>query len=237
MSENAVSVQIEYFSDVLCVWAYGAQARLDELKRNFAPTLSIHYRFIPLFAAARARVLRTWGEQHGFEKFNRKLYGIVSGWDHVQVHDEVWIGVRPASSTPAQLFLKAVQRLERDGVISSQPMAEFQGRTAFEQTIWRVREAFFRDGRDIGCRSELVTIAHDLRLPLPEIEALLDNGEAHAELQLDREAQERYHVAGSPTFVLDEGRQHLYGNVGYHVIEANVRELLRDPQYGEASWC
>ncbi len=28
-------VTVEYFNGVLCIWAYGAQARVDELKRDF----------------------------------------------------------------------------------------------------------------------------------------------------------------------------------------------------------
>ncbi len=45
-------VTIEYFNGVLCIWAYGAQARVDELKRNFGDQVELHNRFIPLFAAA-----------------------------------------------------------------------------------------------------------------------------------------------------------------------------------------
>lgn len=237
MGEPRHPVQIEYFSDVLCVWAYGAQARVDELKRTFAAAAQVHYRFIPLFAAAQARVLGTWGQEGGFDRFNGKLREIVSGWQHVQVHPDVWRTVRPASSTTAHVFLKAVQMLERAGDLSPEPQSEFDGRSRFEETLWQVRKAFFADARDISRRSELAAIAGELELPLARIDELVDNGEAHAELHLDREAQDRYHVAGSPTYVLDEGRQHLYGNVGYRVIEANVRELLRDPEYGQASWC
>ena len=47
----------------------------------------------------------------------------------------------------------------------------------------------------------------------------------------------RFRIEGSPTIVLNEGRQKLYGNVGFRVIEANIAELLRDPRPGEASWC
>ena len=237
MAEPRNPIPIEYFSDVLCVWAYGAQARVDELKRTFGPAAVVRYRFIPLFAAARTRVQRTWGREDGFDRFNRNLLEIVSGWQHVQVHDDVWRAVRPVSSTTAHVFLKAVQLLERAGDLSPEPQGSFAGRSCFEEALWRVRKAFFGEARDISRRSEMVSIARQLELPLARIDELIDNGEAYAELHLDREAQDRYHVAGSPTFVLDEGRQHLYGNVGYRVIEANVRELLRDPQYGEASWC
>ena len=44
-------------------------------------------------------------------------------------------------------------------------------------------------------------------------------------------------IEGSPSFVLNEGRQKLYGNVGFRIIEANIQELLRAPGGDQASWC
>jgi hypothetical protein len=44
-------------------------------------------------------------------------------------------------------------------------------------------------------------------------------------------------VQGSPTYILNNGRQKLFGNVGYGVIEANIMELIRSPVAGAASWC
>ena len=43
-------------------------------------------------------------------------------------------------------------------------------------------------------------------------------------------------LRGSPSFVLNEGRQTLFGNVGYRVLQANVEELLNRPDT-DASWC
>ena len=43
-------------------------------------------------------------------------------------------------------------------------------------------------------------------------------------------------IQASPTLLLNEGRQRLGGNVGYRIIEANVRELLEGAP-GQASWC
>jgi hypothetical protein len=37
--------------------------------------------------------------------------------------------------------------------------------------------------------------------------------------------------------VLNGGRQKLYGDVGYKIIEANIQELIRDPHPDHASWC
>ena len=49
------------------------------------------------------------------------------------------------------------------------------------------------------------------------------------------EAQPKYQIPGSPTLVFNEGRPLLYGNVGYRIVESDVRELLRNPLQGEAS--
>jgi predicted DsbA family dithiol-disulfide isomerase len=43
-------------------------------------------------------------------------------------------------------------------------------------------------------------------------------------------------VRSSPTLLFNEGRQRLSGNVGYRIIEANVRELLDRPIV-QHSWC
>jgi predicted DsbA family dithiol-disulfide isomerase len=43
-------------------------------------------------------------------------------------------------------------------------------------------------------------------------------------------------IKRSPSYVIDGGRQTLYGNVGYRVLSANIEELLKSPA-NEASWC
>jgi len=53
---------------------------------------------------------------------------------------------------------------------------------------------------------------------------------------LDQQLKEKYRVVGSPTLVFNEGRQIIYGNVGYRVIEANINELLNECST-LASWC
>ena len=46
---------------------------------------------------------------------------------------------------------------------------------------------------------------------------------------------DKMRIEGSPSFVLNEGRQNLYGNVGFRVIEANIVELLRVSDSDQAS--
>ncbi|CAN0496277.1 unnamed protein product, partial [Discosporangium mesarthrocarpum] len=41
--------------------------------------------------------------------------------------------------------------------------------------------------------------------------------------------------AGSSAYVLNDVRQELYGSVGYGVIEASIKELLRSSHMGAAN--
>jgi len=47
---NDKPVVIDHFSDVLCVWAYAAQIRVDEIQREFGSQVHINYHFVPIFA-------------------------------------------------------------------------------------------------------------------------------------------------------------------------------------------
>ena len=230
-------VTIEYFTDILCIWAWGGQVRLDQLRQDLGEDLQLRYRFIPLFAAARQRVHEQWDEQGGFKGFNCHLGEVARQWDHVTLSPAVWLKTSPPSSTGAHLMLKAVQLLEARGEISARPDPALAGRSCFEECTWRLREAFFHHGENVSERAVQENIAGQLGLPVATLRTLIDNGEAHAALHLDDEAKHHYRVPGSPTMVLNEGRQLLYGNVGYRIIEANVRELLHNPHHGEASWC
>ena len=230
-------IVVEYFTDVLCIWAYAAQVRLDQLKQDFGDKVRIVCRFLPLFGAVDERVSRTWGKRGGYEGFSRHVREAAKAWSHIEVHPRLWLENVPASSSPAHLFLKAVQLLEQRGALPEADRAGTSATSTFECAVWQVRRAFFCDARNVALQSVLQDVASALALPLSAVRRLLDSGEAHAALQLDVEAKERYQVPGSPTLVLNEGRQRLYGDLGYRVIEANVHELLRNPRSGEASWC
>ena len=230
-------VTIELFSDILCIWAYGAQPRIDQLKNDYGKQIDLHYRFIPVFAAAHQRIEQQWKEKDGYTGFNRYLHELTADWDNISLHPEVWQKDPPQSSTPAHLYLKGIQLLEQQGILSSHEVSDFNGRTVFEEFLCRVRCAFFKDAHDISSIDTLDDTAHNMGIPCAEVHRMIDTGAAHAALHLDSEARDNYLVPGSPTLVFNEGRQRLYGNVGYRIIDVNIRELLRDTQSGEASWC
>ena len=57
-----------------------------------------------------------------------------------------------------------------------------------------------------------------------------------AALLSDYGASDAQGIKGSPSWVMNQGRQVLYGNLGYRILHANVEELLSHPEQ-EASWC
>ena len=102
--------------------------------------------------------------------------------------------------------------------------------------MWSLRCAFFRDCRDISRWDIQCEIAAALGADIGAIEKLIHSGIAFARFAADYQDADRMRIEGSPSFVLNEGRQKLYGNVGFHLIEANIQELLRAPRTDEASW-
>ena len=222
-------IRIQHFSDVLCVWAYVSQVRVDELKQEFGDQIEMEYHFVQVFGHAHQKLEAQWSKRGGVEAYGKHVKGVVGKFGHVPVHDEIWIRNTPRSSLPAHLFLCALKLIEPKANASD-------GTTAFERAAWALREAFFRDLVDISQRHELLQIAERLDLPVSEIETSLDNGAAHALLSEDIAMARDQSVRASPTMLFNEGRQVLTGNVGYRVIEANVRELLRATP-DQSSWC
>ena len=82
----------------------------------------------------------------------------------------------------------------------------------FEEAVWRCRLGFFRDLQEIADRNIQEAMASDISLPLAGIRRHIDSGAAHAALCAHFDAKDRQLVEGSPTFLLNEGRQKLYGS-------------------------
>lgn len=218
---NEGPVLVEYFSDVLCVWAYVGQARLDELERSFGAEVSVDCHFMTVFGDAHGKLKEGWAAKGGAAAYAAHVRGVVERFGHVELHAEAWTSVVPTSSLGCHIYLAAVKLLDAQ---------------SFRKAAWSLRQSFFREGRDISRRSVQLEVAEASGLDVPAIEALLYSGQAHAELSRGLLLARRHGVEVSPTYVFNEGRQRLNGNVGYRVIEANVRELLRAPEPGQ-SWC
>jgi predicted DsbA family dithiol-disulfide isomerase len=233
---SPLPVRIDYFSDLLCVWAYAAQIRLDELEQHYATAIDIHQHFIPVFGCTQDSIAGSWKEKGGFPGYSAYVKQIAQRFPHVVVHPEIWTRNIPPTSASAHLFLKSVQLLQRKSLIDAAPQARLQGRNVFEAVTWALRVAFFRDLENVAERAVQLAIAERHAIPIAALVRQLEDGQAMALLCKDLQLHDKYKVSGSPTYVLNEGRQILYGNVGYNVIAANVEELVHQPG-DQASWC
>jgi predicted DsbA family dithiol-disulfide isomerase len=227
-------VKVSYFSDALCIWAYIAQARIDAVEEKFGDAVRIEHRFCSVFGNTAVKIPTTWKDKGEYAGFNAHLRNVARQFPHIELHPDIWLTTRPPSSTSAHLFMIAVQQWqqERD--------AEGGGAAAapvFEKLLWALRCAFFRDCRDIARRDVQCELAEAFGVDIAAIEKRIHDGSAFARLASDYQDADRMRIEGSPSFVLNEGRQKLYGNVGFRIIEANIQELLRAPGADQASWC
>lgn len=221
-------VQVTHFSDMLCVWAYVSQVRVDELLRNFPGRVAVELRYFHVFGNVPGKLDAGWKDRGGAAGYGEHVRGVVERFGHVAVHPQVWVRTTPRSSMPAHLLLCAVRLLEAQG-------AAPQG--THSRLAWAMREAFFRDAEDIADRAVLQRVARDIGVDAAAVAALLDSGAAHAALAEDLDVARQHAIQASPTLLFNEGRQRLTGNVGYRIIEANVRELLEGGAPGQWSWC
>jgi predicted DsbA family dithiol-disulfide isomerase len=222
-------IQILYFSDVLCIWAYIAQIRLDELKTTFEDKVLIDRHFVSIFGNAHQKLELRWRDRGGLHGYSDHVRESAKKFNHISIHPDIWTQATPASSTSAHLFLHAIHILENKGLID-------RSDRMFEKATALFRTEFFTNLANISDRRVQFGIAEKLGLPTAAIQAQIDSGDAYAQLSKDFELVKEHTVTVSPTLIFNEGRQRLNGNVGYRVIEANIRELINNPP-GEQSWC
>jgi predicted DsbA family dithiol-disulfide isomerase len=213
---------IDYYTDALCVWAWIAQPRLEELQRQWGGQIAVRYRYVDIFGDSHNKISQRWGAQDGFEKFSAHIRHSAAPYPDTPVHADLWTLQRPRSSLPAHLMLKAI------GIISGDEMVQVMA--------LRIRHAFFVEAQDIGQLALLYELAKEQELDTDALRSCLMDGRAMAGLSNDQQSARELGIKGSPTWVLNEGRQILYGNVGFRILNANIEELLRYPG-NEASWC
>jgi predicted DsbA family dithiol-disulfide isomerase len=227
-------VHISYFSDILCIWAYAAQARIDAVKEKFGDAVRFDSRFCSVFGDTASKITSTWRDKGEYAGFNAHLRNVARQFPHIEIHPKIWLKTRPPTSTSAHLFLTAVQQWlqEREREGQREPTT-----IIFDKMMWAFRCAFFRDCRDIARWDVQCELAEALGVDIDAIETSTHDGTAFASLARDYQDADKMRIEGSPSFVLNEGRQKLYGNVGFRIIEANIQELLRTPGGDQASWC
>lgn len=189
-----------------------------------------------VFPDAWTKIEHKWGSRGGFEGFNQHINDVAQQFSHIEVHERLWLETRPRTSASAHLFLKAIETIERGQHGERLQGLPYQERIS-TRAAWALRRAFFASARDISDWHVHSEIADELGLNYEGVQEKIRSSEAVAQLAVDYNQSQAHGVEGSPTFIMNNGRQKLFGNVGYRLLEANVRELLRNSSESEASWC
>lgn len=215
---------IDYVSDILCVWAWAAEMKNAEVKKIWGEEVQLKPRFINLFGDTHSRIGLGWKDRGGFEAFAQHTQQVAEQFPELSLNKQVWSTVRPVSSIPAHLYLKAASlsgSSDKDVLLLAKKM----------------RDAFFKHARDISKVKIIEEIIKDEGYQLSSLLMYIHSGEAYAALWADQLLRESQQLKGSPSYLLDGGRQVLFGNVGYRVIEANIKELVERDKSAGASWC
>ena len=215
-------IVIDYYTDVLCVWAWIAQRRIEELDEQFGDAIKWRYHYVDIFGDTAAKMERQWSDRGLFEGFGKHVLDSASAYEDAPANPAIWARVRPTTSANAHLFLKAVE-------LSHSPQESIA-------LALSLRTAFFVQAEDLGSYEILMKVSTDKGLDETSISQVIRDGSALAALMSDYQKANELAIKGSPSYVMDGGRQTLYGNVGYRVLQANIEELLSNPT-DEASWC
>ena len=222
MSAKPSKIVIDYYSDVLCVWAWIAQARLDELQKQWGDQVSLSHHFVEIFGNTHKKIPAQWGENDGYERFAAHVHQVAEPYPDAPINPDLWTTTRPSSSAQAHLFLRAIELVAGESMLSEMALC--------------LRHTFFVQGRDISDMTLLYSLAEDRAIDKTAVASCLNDGSAIAALSSDQKQATEMGVRGSPSWILNNGRQILYGNVGYRILNANIEELLKHPAQ-EASWC
>jgi predicted DsbA family dithiol-disulfide isomerase len=227
------TAQIDHFSDILCVWAYASQSNFDRLTAEFGDRITINIHYCSVFPDTWTKIASQWAERGGFDGYANHVQGIAAKFENLPVHRDAWSKTRPRSSASPHLFIKAVELIEQEGFTSQAHAAERPSILVARE----LRSAFFTRAEDVSDWDVQREIAGLLHVDFDQIQNKFKTGEAIAKLTQDYDLAQQRRIEGSPTYVINEGRQKLFGNVSYGVIAANVNEMLTSQGADAASLC
>ena len=218
----AQTLVIDYYSDVLCVWAWIAQRRIDELNKKFGDKIQFNYYYVDIFGDVATKMETQWAAKGGYDDFEAHVKHSCDDHDSVVINPKVWNTIKPTTSANTHLVLKAIE-------------LNF-GQSAGIDMALAIRKGFFESAIDISNLECLYQLIESSGFDMQLVKASVNSGHAIAALMSDYQQAKKNSIKGSPSYVIDGGRQTLYGNVGYRVLSANIEELLKNPA-NEASWC
>ena len=182
MNDSMNKVEIAYWSDPLCIWAFVARDKLAKVREDFGDKVQINLHIVPVFGSIPQRFRDGSWSKAGVEGRIAAMQRIAREHAGLEICCQVWRDDPPSSSwTPSAAF-KAVQMM----VAAGQAPEGAEG-----AYLERMREWFFLENRNVARRSVQLALAESLDIPRAPLEEVRDNGEAFAALWEDHQERER----------------------------------------------
>jgi len=207
-------IVIDYYSDLLCVWSWVLQPKIEKLIHTYQDQIDLRYHYMDVFGDTQTKMDNQWSHRGSFQGFSGHVKNTVDSFENVHVYARIWQDSQPKTSANVHLVLKAIE-LAVDG-------------TASKKMALCFRESFYLKGQDIGDLGVLLNICLQNGINTALINDFINDGSAMASLMSDYHMAKVQSFQGSPTLILDEGRQILFGNISFEVLSANVQALLEN---------
>lgn len=185
MSGSAVVLEIEFWSDLHCPWAYVAARRLRRALQRFPHPTRVFWRYWPLELVDRVgtpravieaeRAILSQIEPEAFTLWQRDDY--------------------PVTFLPAMALAKA---------------ASLQGEQAASEVDLAIREGFFLYQRNVALLHELFEIVSQTSVDLARLENDFWFGHGWRLLWDDWQASQQRRIQGSPHLFLVNGNRDIY---------------------------
>ena len=76
---------INYYTDILCVWAWIAQRRVDELNSQLGSEIALRYQYVDVFGDLAGKMQSLWKDRGMFEGFADHVHKAASGFEDAPV--------------------------------------------------------------------------------------------------------------------------------------------------------
>ncbi len=170
-------LQVDYYTDILCVWAWIAQRRVDEIEEKWGERVCIQHHCVNVFGDTVNRIGKKWCDRGGYAGFAEHVEESAAPYESAPVNPGAWRDVRPYTSAVAHLTLNAAE-------LTKTPEDA-------RKLAVRLRSSFFVEALDIGKIDVVLDIACDAGFDRTDLMSAIESGQAYAALMADYEqAQE-----------------------------------------------
>jgi len=81
---------VDHYTDVLCVWAWIAQRRVEELKSQWSEQIVINHHCVNVFGDTRTRIGKNWADRGGYAGFAGHVEESAAPYETAPVIPDVW---------------------------------------------------------------------------------------------------------------------------------------------------